>query len=391
MVRRSSSVRGLRFRIGIHSGIVGLPNLPAAGAGVPAMQGNVPNLALRLCEHAGANRVVMSQATFDLTSGLFHSERQADSSALGGPRASPVYEVLRELESGSRFEQAFAARTTPFVGRDAELRVLNQLWQEAKDGRGQVLVVSGDAGIGKSRLVQQLKEQVIEEQNVRLTCQCRPHYKNSALHPVIELVLRSMGIRRDDPPERKLEKAEQSLNEFGFSLPENLPLFASFLSIPLDARGPSDGSEPAHVVYTPLALSPEQQKVKTLEGLVSMLLRMALTRPTLFIVEDMHWVDHSTVEFLNALVDLVPGLALARGLDLPARVPRALVDAPPPSSPEARPTVVGLHRLDDHARVEGPRAARRDDPAIGGDHRRRAAVRRRAHAHGTRLVAAGRR
>jgi TOMM system kinase/cyclase fusion protein len=302
--------QGLSFRIGIHSGIVGLPNVPAAGAGVPAMQGNVPNLALRLCEHAGTNRVVMSQATFDLTSGLFHSERQADGAHWAGPRDTPVYEVLRELESGSRFEQAFAARTTPFVGRDAELRVLKQLWEEAKDGRGQVLVVSGDAGIGKSRLVQQLKEQVIDEQNVRLTCQCRPHYKNSALHPVIELVLRSMGIRRDDPPELKLEKAEQSLNEFGFSLAENLPLFASFLSIPLDARGPSDGSQPAHVVYAPLALSPEQQKLKTLEGLVSMLLRMALTRPTLFIVEDMHWVDHSTVEFLNALIDLVPATRL---------------------------------------------------------------------------------
>jgi TOMM system kinase/cyclase fusion protein len=281
--------QALAFKIGIHSGIVALPNLPSVAAGLPAMQGNVPNVASLVCERAHPNRLLMSQATFDLTKGLFQTERRGES----GP-----YEVIRELESASRFEQAFAARTTPFIGRDTELRVITQLWEEAKDGRGQMLVVSGDAGIGKSRLVQMLKEQVIEEQNLRLSCQCRPRYKNSALHPVIELILRSMVIRRDDAGREKLEKVEHGLSEFGFSLPDAVPLFASLLSIPLDER------------YTPLDLAPEQQKLKTLEGLVSMLLRMALTRPTLFVIEDMHWVDHSTIELLNALVDLVPSSRL---------------------------------------------------------------------------------
>ena len=298
-VEPATAARQFSFKIGVHSGIVGLPNLPGAAPGLPAMQGNAPNLAARLCDRAGSNQVVMSQATFELTKGSFQCERLAENAELGRPTdAGALYEVVRELESSSRFEQTFAARVTPFVGRDAEFGVLTELWEEAKDGRGQLLVVSGDAGIGKSRIVQQLKEQVIAEQNVRLTCQCRPHYKNSALHPVIELLLRSMGIRREDPAELKLEKAEQSLLEFGFSLPENVPLFASLLSIPLGER------------YAPLELPPEQLKVKTIEGLVSMLLRMALTRPTLFIVEDMHWVDHSTVEFLNALIDLVPGSRL---------------------------------------------------------------------------------
>jgi len=288
----------LGFRIGIHSGVVGLPSLPSSGPGVPAMQGNVPGLASRLCEQAPPNTVVMSHATSELTSGLFSTERLGESERWPGRDELAAYEVKRELESTSRFEQAFAGRTTPFVGRDAEFRVLCQLWEEAKDGRGQVLVVTGDPGIGKSRLLQQLKERVIDEQNTRLTCQCRPQYKNSALHPLLELVLRSMGIRREDSPEQKLEKLESNLRDQGFTLPEAVPLFAPFLLVPLDER------------YTPLEASPEQLKVRTLEGLVSMLIRMALSRPTLFIIEDMHWVDHSTIEFLNALVDLVPASRL---------------------------------------------------------------------------------
>lgn len=286
---------GLDFKIGVHSGVVGLPSLPGAAQGIPAMRGNVPNIAARLAEAAPAGSVVMSQATFELTSGLFHTQAQS-SGADGAPdkSRSPVYQVLGEVESSSRFEQAFSGQLTPFVGRDTDLAFLRQLWEDAKEGRGQIVVVSGEPGIGKSRFVQTLKDGVIEEQNIRLTCQCRPHFKNSALYPVIELIRRSMDIQRDDTPDEKLAKLEQSLAALGFALPEAVPLFGALLSIPF---------EPKHA---PLGLPPEQQKMKTLEGLVSMLLRTALNRPTLFIIEDVHWVDHSTIEYLSALIDLLP-------------------------------------------------------------------------------------
>jgi TOMM system kinase/cyclase fusion protein len=285
----------LDFRIAVHSGIVGLPDQPGAEKGIPTMQGNVPNIAVRLAEAAPVGSVVMSEATFELTRGLFHTQVQA-SHAKREPdkNCSPVYLVLGEVESSSRFEKAFSAYLTPFVGRDTELAFLDRLWHDAKEGGGQIVVVSGEAGIGKSRLVQILKDKVIKEGNIQLTCQCWSHFKNSALHPLIELILRSMDIRREDTPEAKVQKLESNLNSLGFALPETVPLFGALLSIPCEPK------------YAPLSLPPEQQKVKTLEALVSMLLRIALNRPALFVIEDMPWVDHSTIECLNELIDFLP-------------------------------------------------------------------------------------
>jgi TOMM system kinase/cyclase fusion protein len=286
---------GLDFRIAVHSGIVGLPNLPGGEKGIPTMQGNVPNIAVRLAEAAPVGSVVMSQATFELTRGLFQTQVQASDAQVGSDKSgSIVYQVLGELESSSRFEQAFSEQLTPFVGRDSELAFLNQLWDDTKEGRGQIVVVSGEPGIGKSRLVQILKDKVIEEGNIRLNCQCWPHFKNSAFHPLIELILRSMDIRREDTPEVKVQKLEKSLISLGLTLPEAVPLFGALLSIPFESK------------YSPLSLPPDQLRVKTLEALVSMLLRMALDRPALLVIEDMPWVDHSTIECLNSLIDFLP-------------------------------------------------------------------------------------
>jgi TOMM system kinase/cyclase fusion protein len=284
---------GLDFRIAVHSGEVALPSLSLAGEGIPSLQGNVPNIAAVLAEAAPVGSVVMSQATLGLTRGLFHVQ-VCDANAAPGKSYSPAYQVLGEVESSSRFEHVVSAHLTPFVGRDEELSFLHRLWDEAKEGRGQIVIVSGEPGIGKSRLVQTLKDKVIEERNIRLTCQCWPHFKNTALYPLIELILRSMDIRRGDTTEKKLQKLESNLASLGFALPETVPLFGALLSIAFEPK------------YATLGLPPEQQRAKTLEALVSMLLRTALSRPALFIIEDMPWVDHSTIEFLNALIDVLP-------------------------------------------------------------------------------------
>ncbi len=285
----SPGLRQLAVKIAIHSGILGLPNLVTGAPPFPAMVGSAPSVLRAMMEQAEPMTLTISQATLDLTFNHFIVEPvNAELHEQAGP-----YRVLREGEPLSRFEQAQSAQPTQIVGRDRELVFFGRLWQEAKEGRGQIVVLSGDAGIGKSRIVHALRDRVSIEQNIRLTSQCRPHFRNTAFRPLVELVLRSMNISREHSTQEKLEKLENQLAMLGFPA-DSVAIFAPLLAIPFDGRHP------------PLELTPEKRKVKVIEGLVSMLLRRAVERPVLFIVEDVHWVDHSTVEFLNALIELLP-------------------------------------------------------------------------------------
>src|SRR5262249_10354212 len=169
-------------------------------------------------------------------------------------------------------------------------------WAQVKEGLGQVVLLSGEAGIGKSRLVQVLKEQVATEPQAWLTpCQCSPYHQNTALYPLIDLLERVvLRFDREESPDQNLHKLEGHLVQYGFPLAEAVPLYASLLSLPLTAN------------YTPLHMSPEQQKQKTLQALLTTLLRIAAQQPVLFVMEDLHWVDPSTLEFLTLLVDQGP-------------------------------------------------------------------------------------
>ena len=159
-----------------------------------------------------------------------------------------------------------------------------------------MVLLSGEAGIGKSRLVQVLKEQVAAEPQAWLTpCQCSPYYQNTALYPLIDLLERVvLHFDQEESPQQKLSKLEGHLVQYGFPLAEAVPLYASLLSIPLTTD------------YAPLHMSPEQQKQKTLQALLTTLLRIAAQQPVLFVMEDLHWVDPSTLEFLSLLVDQGP-------------------------------------------------------------------------------------
>jgi predicted ATPase len=176
------------------------------------------------------------------------------------------------------------------------VRLLLERWAQVKDGLGQVVLLSGEAGIGKSRLVQMLKEHVAAEPQAWLTpCQCSPYYQNSALYPLIDLLERvALRFDREESPEQKLSKLEGHLVQYGLPLTEAVPLFTSLLSLPLAAN------------YAPLNLPPAQQKQKTLHALLTILLRIAAQQPLLFIMEDLHWVDPTTLELLNLLVDQGP-------------------------------------------------------------------------------------
>jgi predicted ATPase len=206
--------------------------------------------------------------------------------------------------------------------------LLRERWTQVKDGLGQVVLLSGEAGIGKSRLVQVLKEHVAAESQAWLTpCQCSPYHQNTALYPWIDLLERvALRFERDESPQQKLSKLEGFLVQYGLPLAEAVPLFASLLSLPLTAD------------YAPLTVSPEQQKQKTLQALLTILLRIAAQRTVLFVMEDLHWVDPSTLELLSLLVDQGP---TARILALLTFRP----DFRPPCMGRAHLTQVTLPRL----------------------------------------------
>src|SRR5215475_1614266 len=196
----------------------------------------------------------------------------------------------------SRLEAAGGTGLTPLVGREQEVALLRERWTQVKEGVGQVVLLSGEAGIGKSRLVQVLKEHVAAEPQAWLTpCQCSPYYQNTALYPMIDLLERvALRFEREESPPHKLSKLEGFLVQYGLPLAEAVPLFAALLSLPLTAD------------YVPLPLPPEQQKQKLLHALLTILLRIAVQQPLLFVMEDLHWVDPTTLELLSLLVDQGP-------------------------------------------------------------------------------------
>lgn len=205
-----------------------------------------------------------------------------------------VYRVLRESGVQSRFEIAVTKGLTPLVGREEEVKLLLMCWEQVKTGSGQVVLLSGEAGMGKSRLVKVLKEGLAEGSYIRLECRCSPYYQNSALYPVSDLLERTLQFQKEDSPEEKLAKLEEMLASYDVSLPEMVPLVAALLSVPVGER------------YAPLKLSPQRQRYKTLEALVAILLAMAKQQPVLLIMEDLHWVDPSTQEWLDLCLELVP-------------------------------------------------------------------------------------
>ena len=205
--------------------------------------------------------------------------------------------------------------------------MLRERWAQVKDGFGQVVLLSGEAGIGKSRLVQVLKEHVAAEPQAWLTpCQCSPYYQHTALYPMIDLLERvTLRFDRDESPPQKLRKLEGFLVQYGLPLAETVPLLATLLSLPLTAD------------YAPLSVSPEQQKQMTLHALLTILLHIAVQQPVLFVMEDLHWVDPSTLEFLSLLVDQGPTARILVLLHLSPRLQPALDRAFPPHPGHAAP------------------------------------------------------
>jgi hypothetical protein len=241
--------------------------------------GETPNIAARVQGIAEPDTVVMSAVTQRLVQGLFECQNLGPQTLKGISTPLLVYRVIGESVAQSRFEVAVGAGLTPLVGRDEELGLLQRRWTQAKEGAGQVMLLGSEAGIGKSRLVQALKEQVSAEGATHTEFRCSPYHQNSAFYPLIGHLQRFLQFAQDDAPQTKLAKLQQVLAHYRFPQADTLPLVAALLSLPHPEGIP------------PLTLSPQKQKQKTQEALVAWLMEEAEQATVYCAWEDVHWAS----------------------------------------------------------------------------------------------------
>jgi class 3 adenylate cyclase/tetratricopeptide (TPR) repeat protein len=285
--------RKLTVKVGLHTDTVILDNLPVELRGrTSALQGEAPKVAFWLAHEAAADSVCLSHPTWGLVHGAFRTEPLGPRffQGISGVTKLELHRLLREKRSVSRFERTHSqGPLTPLVGRGPELVQLLACWERARQGQGTFVLIQGEAGIGKSRLLQELREQVPVQGAIRLRCQCWVQFSTSAFYPVIELIQHLLRLDPEGSPQVNLRKLEARLRAAGLPA-EHLYPVASLLSLPVAEQSPH------------LRIAPERLKEKTLEALSALLLRMTEDRPVFAVVEDLHWADPSTLELLSFLL-----------------------------------------------------------------------------------------
>jgi class 3 adenylate cyclase len=289
----------LAVRLGIHTGLVVVGGVDHHGRQEQLALGVTPNIAARLQGLASPNTLVVSAATHRLIQGYFRVEELGMHTLAGVSAEVQVWRVLRASAVRSRLEATSPHALTTFVGRGPEMTLLDDRWSSVQADRGQVVVVSGEAGIGKSRLVQVFKDDMARGDYTTIECQTSPYSQHSALYPVVDLLERRLDWDTHDAPETKLTKLETMLAEFALPMNETVPLFATLLAF-----------APPEDRYPPLVLTPERQRQKLFEALVFNIIEQAERQPVLFILEDLHWSDPSTMELLDLLMAQVPATSI---------------------------------------------------------------------------------
>jgi len=283
----------LQTRIGIATGLVVVGDLIGSGdAQERGIVGETPNLAARLQGIAQPNTVVIAESTRSLLGNLFELKDLGarDLKGLAGPVRAWL--PLRANTVESRFEALHPSGLTALVGREEETELLLRRWSRAKSGEGQVVLISGEAGIGKSRLTVALLESLAAEPHTRLRYFCSPQHTDSASYPIVGQMERAAGLLHDDRPQQKLDKLDALLVQT--SIPsQDAALIAEMLSLPNDGR------------YPALELTPQQRRQKTLEALTAQIETLSRQKPVLMIFEDAHWADPTSLEVFGRVVDRI--------------------------------------------------------------------------------------
>jgi class 3 adenylate cyclase/tetratricopeptide (TPR) repeat protein len=284
----------LAARVGISSGPVVISEIGSAVA-APSMDatGETPTVAARLQTLAPANGVVISESTKRRIAAAFELEDLGFKELKGIDKPVHVYRVLAAKTKTSRFEAAHTGSLTPFVGRSTELNVLLDRWQKVKEGDGQVVLLSGIPGVGKSRLVHELRLQIEQEPHFLLQHQCSPYHSQSAFFPIIEQVEQALQLSGQQTDTEKLAKIKAQFSRPAGDLIDRALLIAKLLSIPTESHDELS------------ALTPQQIKNRTISTLIEKILDLSDKHPTLCIFEDVHWIDPSTLELLEFLISRI--------------------------------------------------------------------------------------
>ncbi|MEK6209757.1 MAG: adenylate/guanylate cyclase domain-containing protein [Pseudomonadota bacterium] len=285
----------LRVRIGIASGLVVVSHILAPDK---SAVGETPNLAARLQTVAQPGEVVVSERTRSLAGGGFEYEYRGVHALKGIAEPTRAWKVVGPSDAVSRFEAATRGGLTLMVGREQEIGLLQDRWELSRAGEGQVVLLQGEPGIGKSRMLRAFRERLSARIEMALQYQCSPYYVNSAFYPIADHLERALKFQRDDSPEQKLDKIERRLGDELKHGRNDCSLLARALSIPCDER------------YGSQALSPQRQKEDTMRLLVDLVAEVAAQRATVVLFEDVHWADPTTLEVLGALVDRAEKLPL---------------------------------------------------------------------------------
>jgi class 3 adenylate cyclase/tetratricopeptide (TPR) repeat protein len=282
----------LATRVAVHTGTV----VTSPGQeGEDLSRGDVPMATMYLQQEAAMNTVIISASTLRLVEPFFEVEPAGSIRLPGGAATLDYSRIVSDKGFETRFEATASRTLTPIVGREEEMALLLDRWQGARAGRGGVVMLSAEAGVGKSRLLKQVRTAVAGEPHTWLEWRCSPYYRDTALHPVIEAMKDSLGITHDTSEAEKLERLGRALAAFDGAGDDLLPLVAPVLSIRTAA---------------PSAATPQEQKELMLQALAAYVELTAMKTPAVLVIEDLHWIDPSTVELLDLLIREAPSLPL---------------------------------------------------------------------------------
>ena len=292
--RLQGGTTALASRVGIATGLVIVGDLVGSGAAQErGVVGETPNLAARLQDIAPANAVLVAESTRRLVGDLFEYRDLGAVTLKGLSEPTRASQVLNESIVENRFEALRSATLSPLVGRDEEVQLLLRRWARAKDGEGQIALLSGEAGIGKSRIVAALQERLEPDRPFKLRYFCSPHRRDSALFPIIARLERDAGFHRNDAAAAKIDKLTRLLSRSGDVLQETEAVFAELLAVPTGER------------YPALPDDPRQKRERIFAALVGQLESLAKHRPVLFLFEDAHWIDSTSLDLLDRIVERV--------------------------------------------------------------------------------------